>query len=128
MTLSEYFEETVMEHQKYLTVEFEENLKSLSDEYKLAKINTTFEYIENLLGSLSEGWDSQEPETNPELQAAFLKVLTLLDLISKSAVEFVSLDILKVLLEGETNIFKDGKSVKIETLEDGALRISAADN
>jgi len=50
------------------------------------------------------------------------------DLISKSAEEFVSLDILKELLAGETNIFQGGKSVKIETLEDGTLRISAADN
>jgi hypothetical protein len=116
------------EYVKEMTMGFEENLKALSDEYKLAKINTTFEYIENLLGSLSEGWDSQEPETNPELQSALLKVITLGDLISKSAEEFVSLDILKELLAGETNIFQGGKSVKIETLEDGTLRISAADN
>jgi len=81
-----------------------------------------------LLGSLSEGWASQEPETNPERQSAFLKVITLGDLISKSAEEFVSLDILKVLLEDSTDIFQGGKSVKIETLEDGTLRISAADN
>lgn len=128
MTISQNFEETAMGHQKYLTVEFEENLKSLSDEYKLAKINTTFEYIENLLGSLSEGWEIQEPETNPELQSAFLKAITLGDLISKSAEEFVSLDILKALLDGNTDIFQGGKSVKIETLEDGTLRISAADN
>jgi len=128
MNIPEYFKETTMENQKYLTVRFEENLKSLSDEYKLAIIDKDFAYIENLLGSLSEMLDSQEPETNPKLQAAYLKVLTLLDLISKSAEEFESLDILKVLLDGSTNIFQGGKSVKIETLEDGTLRISATDN
>jgi hypothetical protein len=48
------------------------------------------------------------------------------DIISKSAEEYVSLDILKVLLEGTTvyNIFKEGDSVKIEALGDNALKIS----
>ncbi len=57
-----------------------------------------------------------------------MKMIMLKDLISKSAEEFESLDILKVLLECYTDIFQDGKSVKIETLEDGTLRISTADN
>jgi hypothetical protein len=48
------------------------------------------------------------------------------DLIPKSAEEFESLDILKVLLEGVTvkSIFQKGDSVKIEVLEDNALKIS----
>lgn len=125
MLTQKYFNEIAMEDQKYLTVKFEEKLKSLSDEYNIAIIDTTFEYIANLLGSLSE---IQEPETNPKLYSVFMKMITLNDLISKSAEEFESLNILKVLLEGYTDIFKDGKSVKIETLEDDTLRILAADN
>jgi hypothetical protein len=48
------------------------------------------------------------------------------DLISRSAEEYVSLDILKVLLEGESvhNIFQKGDSVEIEELPDNALKIS----
>ena len=125
MITQKYFNDIAMEEQKYLTVKFEEKLKSLSDEYNIATINTTFEYIEKLLGSLS---GIQEPETNPELHSVFMKMIMLSDLISKSAEEFESLDILKVLLECHTDIFQDGKSVEIETLEDGTLRISAADN
>jgi hypothetical protein len=47
------------------------------------------------------------------------------DLIAKSAEDYVSLNILKVLLEGETvhNIFQQGDSVKIEVLADNALKI-----
>jgi hypothetical protein len=117
-----------MADQKYLTVQFEEKLKSLSDEYNLAVIDTNFEYIKNLLDSLFEMLDSQEPETNPKLHSVLMKVIMLKELILKTAEEFGSLDILKVLLECHTDIFQDGKSVKIETLEDDTLRISAADN
>jgi hypothetical protein len=58
--------------------------------------------------------------------ALTLKAIMLSDLIAKSAEDYVSLNILKVLLEGETvhNIFQEGDSVKIEVLEDNALKIS----
>jgi hypothetical protein len=126
MTIKKYLME--VEDQKYFTVQFEEKLKSLSDEYKFAITDANFEYIKNSLGSLSEILYSPERETNPKIHSVLLKVATLSDLISKSAEEFESLDILKVLLECYTDIFKDGKSVKIETLEDDTLRISAADS
>jgi hypothetical protein len=60
------------------------------------------------------------------LSSETLKVATLSDLVTKSAEEYVSLNILKVLLEGETvhNIFQKGDSVKIEILGDNALKIS----
>jgi hypothetical protein len=69
----------------------------------------------------------REPKMYAALSAETLKVIMLSDLISKSAEEYIFLDILKVLLEGETvhNIFQEGDSVKIETLEDNTFKISS---
>ncbi len=105
MIIQKYFNDMATEDQKDLTVQFEEKLKSLSDEYNLTIININLEYIVNLLDYLPEILDSFKPETNPKLQSALMKVSMLKELIPKSAEEFESLDILKVLLECHTDIF-----------------------
>jgi len=78
-----------------------------------------------LLNSSSEMLYIHEPEKNPILRSLHIKIMMLFDIISKSAEEFESLDILKVFLEDYTDIFQDGKSISIETLKDGTLKISA---
>jgi len=96
--------------------------------------DASFRHIDELLMSSSQMLDNhlcqvnvrREPKMYKAITAQILKALMLSDLISKSAEEFESLNILKVLLEGVTvkSIFQKGDSVKIETLEDNALKIS----
>jgi hypothetical protein len=96
--------------------------------------DASFRHIDESLLSLSKMLDSnlsqvnarREPKMYAALSAQTLKAIMLSDLITKSAEEYVSLDVLKVLLEGETvnNIFQRGDSIKIEVLPDNTLRIS----
>ena len=81
-----------------------------------------------MLNSSSEILFNQESTKNETLSSLHMKILMLLDIISQTPEEFVSFNILRVLLEGYTDIFQDGKSVKIETLADDTLRISAVNN
>jgi len=123
-----------MDCKKDLAIQCKENLNSLSDEYMLEITDASFRHIDEVLISLYEILDNYlfqinvrlEPKILATLSSKTLKVAMLSDLVTKSAEEFESLDILKVLLEGETvkSIFQKGDSVKIETLEDNALKIS----
>ncbi len=123
-----------MNYKKDLAIQCRENLNSLSDEYMLEITNDSFRHIDELLLSSSQMLEShlcqvnvrREPKMYAALSAQILKIVTLSDLITKSPEEYVSLNILKVLLEGITvkNIFQEGDSVKIEVLEDNALKIS----
>ncbi len=123
-----------MNYKKDLAIRCKENLNSLSDEYMLEITDASFRHIDEVLISLYEILDNylsqinvlREPKMFAALSSKTLKVATLSDLVTKSAEEFESLDILKVLLEGKTvhNIFQEGDSVKIEMLGDNALKIS----
>lgn len=123
-----------MNYKKDLAIRCKENLNSLSDEYMLEITDASFRHIDEVLISLYKILDNylsqinvlREPKMFAALSSKTLKVATLSDLVTKSAEEFESLDILKVLLEGKTvhNIFQEGDSVKIEMLGDNALKIS----
>ncbi len=123
-----------MDYKKDLAIRCKENLNSLSDEYMLEITDASFRHIDEVLISLYKILDNylsqinvlREPKMFAALSSKTLKVATLSDLVTKSAEEFESLDILKVLLEGKTvhNIFQEGDSVKIEMLGDNALKIS----
>jgi hypothetical protein len=123
-----------MDCKKDLAIKCKENLNSLSDEYMLEITDVSFRHIDEVLISLYEILDNylfqinvpQEPKMFAALSSKTLKVAMLSDLVTKSAEEFESLDILKVLLEGQTvkSIFQKGDSVKIEMLGDNALKIS----
>jgi hypothetical protein len=67
----------------------------------------------------------REPEIYKALSSRTLKAIMLSDLITKSAEEYVSPDILKVLLErgAMQKIFKKGDSIIIEVLPDNTLKI-----
>ena len=120
-------------YKKDLTIQCRENLNLLSDEYMLELADDTFRHIDEELLSLASMLDShlskgnacRKPRMYGVISSLTLKAFMLSDLITKSAKEYVSLDILKVLLEDETDIFHEGNSVKIETLADDSLRISA---
>ena len=123
-----------MNYKKDLAIQCRDNLNSLSYEYMLEIIDSSFRHIDELLLSLSKILDSnlyqvnvrRGPKMYKAINAQILKAIMLSDLISKGAEEFESLNILKVLREGVTanNIFQDGDSVKIELLEGNALKIS----
>jgi hypothetical protein len=123
-----------MDYKKDLVTQCKENLNSLSDEYMLEITDASFRHIDEVLISLYEILDNylsqingrREPKMFAAVSSKTLKVAMLSDLVTKSAEEFESLDILKVLLEGETvhSIFQEGDSVKIEMLGDNALKIS----
>jgi hypothetical protein len=123
-----------LNYKKDLTINCKKNLMSLSDEYMLGITDATVRHIEELLLSLSKMLDNhlclvnphREPKMYKALSAQTLKMIMLSDLITKSAEEYESLDILKVLLEGVTvhDIFQEGDSVKIEVLQDNTLKIS----
>ena len=117
-----------MNYKQDLAVRCEENLNSLSEEHILAIIDVNFKHILKLLNSSSEILFNQESTKNQTLSSLHIKILMLLDIISQTPEEFISFNILRVLLEGYTDIFQDGKSVKIETLADDTLRISAVNN
>ncbi len=123
-----------MDYKNELTLQCKENLTSLSDEYMIGITDASYRHIDEILNSLSimlENHLSQvnarrEPKIYGVLSSLTLKTIMLSDLITQSAEEYVSLDILKVLLEGVAvhDIFQKGDSVKIEVLEDNALKIS----
>jgi hypothetical protein len=123
-----------MDYKKYLAIQCRDHLNSLPNGYMLELADANFKDIDEVLLSLANRLDShlfrvnvrREPKMHKTITAQILKALMLSDLISKSAEEFESLDILKVLLEGATanNIFQEGDSVKIEMLGDNALKIS----
>lgn len=114
-----------MNYKKDLAVHCEENLSSLSEDYISAIVDVNFKHIIKLLNSSSSILHSQELNNSLTLSSLYMKVLMLSEIIPKSAEEFESLDILKVWFEGSTDIFQDGKSIYIETLNDGTLKISA---
>ncbi len=107
-----------MDYKKDLAIHCKENLKSPSDEDMFEIADASFKHIDESLLSLSKMLDNhlsqvnarREPKMYATLSAQTLKAIMLSDLITKSAEEYVSLDILKVLLEGETvhNIFQEG--------------------
>ena len=118
-----------MDYKKDLVTQCKENLNSLSDEYMLEITDASFRHIDEVLildNYLSQINVRREPKMFAAVSSKTLKVAMLSDLVTKSAEEFESLDILKVLLEGETvhSIFQEGDSVKIEMLGDNALKIS----
>ena len=122
-----------MSYKKDLTIRCKENLNSPSDEYMIEITDATFRHMDEVLLSISTMLDDhlsqinvcREPKMYGIFSALTLKAIMLSDLIAKSAEDYVSLNILKVLLEGETvhNIFQQGDSVKIEVLADNALKI-----
>jgi len=125
-----------MNYEKDLAIKCKENLNSLSNRYMLELADASFKDIDEVLLSLANRLDShlsrvnirREPKMYGVISSLTLKALILSDLITKSAEEYESLDILKVLLDGETDIFRKGHSVKIEKLADDTLRISAVNN
>jgi hypothetical protein len=92
-----------------------------------------FKRIEEELESLSKRLDSnvfqlnaqKEPEIDKSISSLKLKVIILLDLITKSPEDYVSPTILKALLERFTmqTLFQRGDSIIIEALPDNTLKI-----
>jgi hypothetical protein len=91
-----------MDYKKDLAIQCRENMNSLSDEYMLKIIDSSFRHIDELLMSSSKMLDNhlchvnvrREPTMYKAITAQILKALMLSDLISKSAEEFESLYIL----------------------------------
>jgi hypothetical protein len=99
----------------------------------LEMADSSFKHIDEVLLYLSKILDShlsqvnacREPEIHKSLSSLRQKVITSLDLISKSADEYASPGILKGLLECVTmqTLFQKGDSMIIEVLPDNTLKI-----
>ncbi len=111
-----------------------ENLNSLSNECLLETADASFKHIDEVLLFLSKISDSRLSQVNASREPAMykaisslkLKAIMLSDLTTKSADEYVSPGILKVLLECVTmqTLFQKEDSMIIEVLPDNTLRIS----
>jgi hypothetical protein len=110
-----------------------ENLNSLSDKCILELADASFKHIDEVLlylskildGHLSQVNACKEPEIHKSLSSLRQKVITSLDLISKSTDEYASSGILKGLLECVTmkTLFQKGDSMIIEVLPGNTLKI-----
>lgn len=122
-----------MDNEKDSTIECGDNLNSSSGEFILEMADASFQHIDYVLQFVSKMLDndsfqvnaSREPEIYKALRSRTTKAMMLSDLITKSAEEFVSPGILKVLLECVTaqTLFQKGDSMIIEVLPDNTLRI-----
>jgi hypothetical protein len=116
------------------TVQCRENLNSSPSECMLEVTDASFKHIDDVLQFVSKILDdhsfqvdaSREPEIYKALRSRTIKAMMLSALITKSAEEFISPGILKVLLECVTaqTLFQKGDSMIIEVLPDNTLRIS----